>query len=433
MHPLPIGRHADPQYNTDQVLIIPPEVRRKHMAIFGTTGAGKSTLLRNMIAWDIGNGLGVTVVDPHGALVEDILQNHIPRSRANDVIYFCPKNREWAPGINVLETVNPDQRALVVSQVVSIFKRLWGDSWGPRLENILRNGLFALVEQPVPVSLAGLPKFLTNTEYRAAALRNVKNPVVRSFFENEYNQWKDAFREEAISSVLNKIRAFLTDPLLLGIIGQTKSSFDFRWLMDNRKILLCDLSKGAIGDDNANLLGSLVVIKERLAALSRENIPEKDRVPHILYVEEAQNFVGDFGSILPETRKYNLSLVLVTQGTEQLAREDAFAVFSNAATVVTFRVSGQDAERLKQEFAMLGPATMIQDLPDYQLFIRTMKTDDKGVSRPTGPHRVYAFPPFQKIEGMTTRERVLRTSLERYARPRKKVVETLAKFLASTP
>lgn len=431
MDPLPIGTIADPQFMTGQVLIIPPEVRRKHLAIFGTTGAGKSTLLRNMIAWDIRSGIGVTVVDPHGALVEDILEHHIPRHRVNDVIYFSPKRSDWALGLNVLEAVRPEQRALVVSQVIGIFKRLWGDSWGPRLENLLRNSLFALIEQPTPVSIAAVPKLLTDLKYRKHILANVTNGVVASFFRDEYDRWKDSFREEAVSPVLNKIRAFLTDPLLLTIIGQAKSRFDFRWLMDNRKILLCDLSKGAIGDDNANLLGSLVVIKERLAALSREDIPESKRVPHVLYVEEAHNFVGDFASILAETRKYGLALVPVTQGVEQLEEDDVFAIFSNCATIITFRVSGEDARRLETQFTAAVPAKVYQDLPDYKVYVRTMITDGNGVSRPTGPHPVDAFPPFKRIAGMAPKERVIQTSLARYSRPRAEVAEKLTRFLES--
>jgi type IV secretory pathway TraG/TraD family ATPase VirD4 len=431
--PLPIGTIADPQFMTGQVLLIPPEVRRKHLALFGMTGAGKSTLLRNMIAWDIRSGAGVTVVDPHGALIEDLLEHHIPKSRTNDVIYFSPKRSNWALGLNILEAVRPEQRALVVSQVVSIFKRLWGDSWGPRLENILRNALFALIEQPAAMSLAALPRLLTDAAYRKQLLANVTNSVVRSFFKGEYDQWKDSFREEAISSVLNKIRALLTDPMLLAILGQSRSTFDFRWMMDNRKILLCDLSKGAIGDDNANLLGSLIVIKERLAALSREDAPEQSRVQHFLYVEEAQNFVGDFGSILAEARKYRLGLILVTQGIEQLSKPDALAVFANVATIGTFRVSGEDAARLETQFTGRVPAKTYQELPDFKLYVRTMIPNAKGVGYPSGPHAVDAFPPFKRIAGMALKNTVIRTSLARYSRPRAEVAEKLAKFLTTKP
>jgi hypothetical protein len=429
LDPLPIGTQDD-TYERGGVFTILPEHRRKHMAIFGATGAGKSTLLRNMIAWDIASGLGVTVVDPHGDLIDDLLDNHIPRRRTNDVIYFNPKDPERVLAMNVLEAARPEQKALVVSNVVSIFHKLWEASWGPRLEDILRNGLFALIEQPVPVSLIALPKLLTNSSYRKNILANVTNPIVLDFFHNSYDKWKDAFREEAVSPVLNKLRAFLTNPLLRGVIGQTRSSFDFRWMMDNNKIFLCDLSKGSIGEDNARLLGSLIVTKEKLAALSRQDVPEAERRVHVLYTEEAQNFVGDFPSILSEARKYKLILVLVTQGIEQLSKDSAFAVFTNCATLVSFRVSGSDAERLKYEFATVLPATGLQDMQDYKVYVRTLATDEHGVTRPAGPHLVNTFIPFAKTKDDNERARVIRTSLQRYTRPRVDVEEKLCKFLS---
>ena len=432
MNPLPLG-YLDNQ-NTyaeqdRQLFHILPHHRRKHMAILGTTGAGKSTLLRNMIAWDIDSGLGVTVVDPHGDLVEDILANHIPRRRINDVIHFDPKDPERSLGLNIVEAPRRAQRALVVSNVVSIFKKLWGDSWGPRLEDTLRNALFVLIEQPTPVSLLALPRLLTDSAYRERLLGNVTNPIVLHFFHHTYNQWKDSFREEVISPVLNKTRAFLTDPSVRAIIGQPRSSFDFRWMMDHRKILLADLSKGAIGEDNARLLGSLIIGKEKLAALSRADIPEGERVPHVLYVEEAQNFIGDFESILSEARKFHLMLVLVTQGIDQLPPEAAFAVFANCANLVSFRVSSRDAERLKQEFATALPASGLQDQADYRIHVRTLKEEQGGVTRPSGPHLVRTFPPFRRTPEDADRDRVVRVSKERYTIRRIEVEERIARFL----
>src|ERR1017187_5552512 len=235
--PLLIGIKDDGIFDRGEAFVIPPDARRKHMAIFGATGAGKSTLLRNMIATDIAAGAGVTVVDPHGGLVDDILENHIPRSRTNDVIHFDPKDQARTLALNILEPPRPEQRGLVVSNAVSIFHRLWAESWGPRMEDILRNSLYALVEQPRPVSLLALPKLLTDTDYRAAMLARVTTPSVIDFFRNTFDRWTPAFREEAISPVLNKCRAFLTDPMLRAVIGQARSSFDFRWIMDNGKIL----------------------------------------------------------------------------------------------------------------------------------------------------------------------------------------------------
>ncbi len=426
---LPIGT-KEGTFDTGETLAILTKVRQKHMAIFGTTGAGKSTLLRNMIAWDIAAGTGVTVVDPHGGLVDDILDNHIPRHRINDVIYFNPKDLDRALGINILECPRPEQRGLAVSSVVSIFHRLWPESMGPRMEDILRNGLHALIEQPQPTSLLALPKLLTDAQYRAKALKRVTNPSVLDFFRNTFDRWTANFREEAVSPVLNKCRALFTDPLLRAIIGQAHSSFDFRWMMDNRKILLCDLSKGSIGEDNAQLLGSLIIIKEKLAALSRHDIPESERVSHVLYTEEAQNFIGDFPSILQEARKYRLTLVLATQGIEQLSKDAAFAVFTNCATLISFRVSSSDATRLKEEFTMVMSASNLQDLPDYKMYVRTLsQASESAAASPSGPHLVAAYPPFLKERHNASREYVVRVSDARFTRARAVVETRLGRFL----
>lgn len=426
---IPIGTRNDGFFVEDEPYIIPPDARRKHMAIFGATGAGKSTLLRNMIAWDIASGAGVTVVDPHGGLIDDILDHHVPRHRLNDVIYFNPKDHTRSLGLNILEASHPEQRGLVVSNAVAIFHRLWESSWGPRMEDILRNGLYALIEQPTPQSLLALPKLLTDAAFRAAALTHVENPSILDFFFNTYEKWTPSFREEAISPVLNKCRAFLTDPLMRAIIGQAQSSFDFRWMMDRRKILLCDFSKGSIGADNAQLLGSLVVIKEKLAALSRHDVAEEERVPHVLYTEEAQNFVGDFPSILQEARKYRLILVLATQGIEQLSPEAASAVFSNCATIISFRVSATDAERLTSEYATMMPASNLQDLEDYKVYVRTLTQSPRGASSPSGPHVVTTYPPFGPPRRNASHDDITRVSLARYTKPRAEVDAKIKRFL----
>jgi type IV secretory pathway TraG/TraD family ATPase VirD4 len=430
LNPVLIGSSED-AFHQGQPVYIVPAARRRHLALFGSTGSGKSTLLRNMLAEDIAAGHGVTVVDPHGQLVEDILENHILRHRTNDVIYFNPKDRERAFALNMLDCRRADQCGLIVSNVIGIFKKLWFDSWGPRMEDILRNGLYALIEQPTPVSILALPKLLTDSAYRAHILSRTQNPAVLDFFHNTYDRWQNSFREEAISAVLNKCRAFTTDPLLRAIIGQTRSSFDFREAMDERKIILCDLSKGAIGADNARLLGSLIVMQEKLAALSRADIPESERVPHLLFAEEAQNFIGDFESILAETRKYNLILAVATQGIESLSRETAAAIFTNAANLITFRVSNTDAERLKDEFTMLFPGAIIQDLPDYQAWVRTLICDDNGC-RPAEPEQIATYPPLTREPGTEWRSRIERTSNERYTKSRDAVEAKIERFLLGT-
>lgn len=415
LEPAPIGTHAD-NFFGEPDFSVPAEARRKHMALFGGTGTGKSTLLLNMAASDLAAGTGVTVVDPHGGLCDDLLTSHIPRHRKNDVIVFDPKSRTHALALNVLDCPRPEQRGLVVSHVVSIFKTLWEETWGPRLEDILRNSLWALIEQPEPTSLLALPKLLTDDGYRASLLRHVENPAVLDFFANIFRRWTSSFREEAVSPVLNKTRAFLTDPLMRAVIGQTRSSFNFRWMMDHRKILLCDLAKGSIGDDNSRLLGSLIVLKEKLAALSRQDIAESERVPHVLYCEEAHNFIGDFESILAETRKYSFILTLATQHIESLPRAAAFAIFSNCATVISFRVSGTDAARLQEEFGLMLPASSLQDLPDYTMYVRTLTSGNGAGASPSGPHYVSGYPPFERQRRHAHRESVIRVSQARYAK-----------------
>src|SRR5262245_47354690 len=233
--------------------------RRKHMAIFGKSGVGKTTLIRNMVVADLDAGNGVTVVDPHGSLVEDLLDN-VPRHRTNDVIYLNPADRSRVVALNILEKVSDHQRSLVVSSLISILRNLWPLNWGPRTEYILEHVVYALLEQPEPATLAALPKVLVDERYRRQIVSRVSDPAVRSFFQFYENQ-NDHLRDESIAPLLNKVSKFITNPLLRGIIGQARSSFDFRWAMDTGKIILCNLSKGALGEDVSSLLGSLVVTK----------------------------------------------------------------------------------------------------------------------------------------------------------------------------
>jgi len=427
MHPLPIG-----ELEIDRKpFALSPEARQKHIAIFGKSGVGKTTLMRNMIGCDFFCGEGATVIDPHGSLIEDLL-DIIPRERTNDVIYFNPKDTERALGINILESIRPEQRSLMVSNVVSIFNKIWEASWGPRLEDILRNSLFALAEQPEPVSLLALPKLLTDHTYRSKILANVENPIVRDFFRGYDEDWKDNYKQEAIAPVLNKIRAFLINPLLRDIIGQKQSSFDFRWMMDHGKILLCDLSKGALGEDVSSLLGSLLVTKLSLAALSREDVPEHDRRQHLLYIDEVHNFTYgmDLSTILSEARKYRLTLVIATQTINQLQQRSIDAVFGNCATIMSFRVSGRDAQELEQEFAMLLPARELQYLPDYKIYIRTLRSIGLTGDLPTAPLLVRAHGSLSAGGDQNARARVVRTSLQRYSRKRSEIEVNVKRFLS---
>jgi len=425
MLPFPIGTeslHKNP-------FLILPEHKRRHCAIFGKSGVGKSTLLRNMIAWDIQEGLGVTVLDPHGGLIDDLL-DLIPKHRTNDVIYFNPQDPDHALGINILESVAKDQHPLVVSSVINILKNIWLSAWGQQTEFILSNAIFALLEQPDPQTLVALPKLLTNPKYREKILSHVTNPAVEWFFDLYDNHWNTRSREDKIAPPLNKVSKFITNPLLRDVIGQPRSSFDFRWAMDNNKIILCNLAKGALGEDVSSLLGSLVVTKISLAALSRQDTPEDERPLHVLYADEVQNFTHgvDFPTVLSEARKYHLALTIATQTLSQLPPLTLSAVFGNCATIISYRVSGEDADALQTEFATTLPAHLLQDLADFKLYIKTLMSDADGAIRPHTPKLVDAEPPFE-YGGANTRERVLRTSRERYTRPRAEVEAKLDRFI----
>jgi hypothetical protein len=431
MQHLPIGT----LYTDESPYLVTPEARKRHMAIFGKSGVGKTTLMRNMILCDIAGGLGVTVIDPHGSLIDDLL-DHIPRSRTNDVIYFNPHQRRAVPSINILERVSEEHRPLVVSALTSTLKNIWPDNWGPQTDLILSSFAFALLEQPEPVTLLGLHKLLTRPDYRKHIAERVSDPVIRSFFDTYDHEWDDDKRTNASAPPLNKIAKLVTNPLLRNVVGQTTSSFDFRWMMDSKKILLCDLSKGALGEDVSSLLGSLLVTKLFLAALSRQDVPEDERVPHFFYIDEVHNFTYgiDLASILSEARKYRLTLTIATQTLNQLPQKTLASVFGNCATVMSFRVSGEDAEALAQEFSMTISAAQLQELPDYKLYVRTLVSvgeDEKLTTLPSRPGQVTTYPPFTNNKEKAERETIIRASAGRYCRRREEVEERIRRFLES--
>lgn len=418
------------KHNDNAVVAIPGAVRLKHLALFGKTGVGKTTLLRNMCYADLLNGSGFTVIDPHGSLVADLLQS-IPRHRTHDVIYIDPAHPERVIGLNVLESVDRAHHSLVVSSLISILRNLYPDNWGPRTEWILEHCVYALLEQPRPATLTILPRLLTDKLYRKQILKSVTNPLVKDFFRF-YEEQNDRLREESITPLLNKISKFNLNPVLRAVIGQTTSSFDFREAIDRGQIILCSLSKGALGEDVSSLLGSLIVTKLSLAALSRENTPEQSRRPHYLYADEIQNFVHgvDFPTILSEARKYRLSLTIATQTLSQLPERSLQAVVGNCATIISFRVSGEDAKALVREFGAgsEGPQTVdtmldrlpyseLQNLPDYQCYVRTL---EDGVPREA--FLLKSFPPLAGDDfRRATPDRVVAASLQRFGRERKDV------------
>jgi uncharacterized protein DUF87 len=435
--------------NSQEAVELDEQARMRHFAVLGKSGVGKTTLLRNMIISDLCSGAGLTVLDPHGSLIEEILA-HIPRSRVNDVIYINPAHRERIVGLNVLESVRPEERHLVVQSIISIVKHAFPDSWGPRSEWVLEHAVMALLESPDSPALIALPKLLTNKAYRAEILSHVTDPAIRAWFDL-YDAQPEKVRDEWISPLLNKVSKFVTNPLLRAVIGQQRSSFDFRWALDHRKVILINASKGALGESASSVLGSLIVTKLALASLSRQDIPEKDRAPHLLYIDEAHNFgYGvDYSTILAESRKYALGLVLGSQTLVQFSESTVGAIFGNVASIASYRVGHDDAQALVRHFAVSGegprtaeqaydtiiPASELQNLPDHTFYFQTLKD-----GRPHDPVHVHAFPPIQqdvmrqvwKHNGRTSgKDRVIRKSLERYGRDHVAVESELNRFLSA--
>ena len=322
--------------------------RARHMYVIGKTGMGKSTLLENMAIQDIRNGEGMAFIDPHGSAVEKLL-DYIPANRVNDVVYFAPFDLDKPIAFNVMEDVGYDKRHLVVSGLMATFKKIWVDAWSARMEYILSNTLLALLEYP-GATLLGVNRMYTDKGYRKKVIDNVKDPVVKDFWIKEFNTYTDRYTQEATPAIQNKIGQFTSNPLIRNIIGQPNSSFDIRTLMDTKKILIINLSKGLVGDTNMKLLGSMITTRIFLGAMSRADLPayELAKQPNFyFYVDEFQNFANEtFAEILSEARKYKLNLIIAHQYVEQMEEEVAAAVFGNVGTTVAFRVGPFDAEKL---------------------------------------------------------------------------------------
>jgi len=317
--------------------------RMRHMYIIGKSGTGKSTLSENMAVDDVRAGRGVVIIDPHGEFADKIV-DAIPENRIKDVVIIDPADREFPVAFNLLEQVGDDFKGMVASGFVGIFKKIFGNSWGPRLEYILRNTVLALIDSPNSTML-GIPRMLTELQYRNEVVANIKDTVIRDFWVNEFAAMDNKQRNEAIAPILNKVGQFLSTSTIRNIVGQPKSTIDVRKIMDEKKILIVNLSKGKIGEDNMALLGSMIVTKVQLAAMSRANVPFAERPACFMYVDEFQNFATEsFATILSEARKYNLGLIIAHQYIAQLVEEVRDAVIGNVGTMVLFRVGAPDAE-----------------------------------------------------------------------------------------
>jgi type IV secretory pathway TraG/TraD family ATPase VirD4 len=345
--------------------------RLAHMYLIGKTGVGKSTLLETLIKHDLTGGHGIALIDPHGDLVQRVL-SEIPEHRKADVVYFNVPDTKHSLAFNPLQHVPVSRRPLAASGMLNVFKRLWQDSWGPRLEHILRNALLALLDQP-EATLADVLRLLDDREFRAQAANNSMNQQVRNFWLKEYEGYPARLRAEAIAPVQNKVGAFLSDPVLNRILTQPKSSFRLRDIMDHQKILLVNLAKGVIGEDTASLLGSLLVARLGLAALSRADIDEAERRDFFVYLDEFHSFATlSLTAMLSELRKFHTGLILSQQYLAQVDDQLRDAIFGNVGTIICFRVGAVDAELLAREFYPYFSATDLTNLPNHHIYLKLM-------------------------------------------------------------
>ena len=365
--------------NKDTIFGIKDIDRRRHIWAIGKTGTGKSTLIANMAIDDLKKDRGLAIIDPHGDLC-DIILNYIPKRRINDVIYFNAADTNYPIVINPLEVSNNEEAELVVSGIVSIFNKIFGFSWGPRLEYILRNSLYTLALVPNS-TLKDVPLLLTNKLFRQKVESNISDPSMLSFWRDEFDKMPERLQQEAISPILNKVGQFVTSPLIRTVIGQPKSTIKLDDVMNGGKILLANLSQGRLGEDNAALLGAMLITKFQLAAMHRVALPEEERKDFYLYVDEFQNFAtGSFIKIMSEARKYRLDIMLANQYMAQIPDEVTKAILGNAGTVMTFAVGANDADILTKEFAEVFTSQDLISLGKYQ--IATKMTIDGQITRP---------------------------------------------------
>lgn len=367
--------------------------RRRHVYIIGKTGGGKTTLMENMMVSDILGGNGVGVIDPHGDFAEKLLAM-VPADRIDDVVYFNPADVENPIGFNPLEKVTNEHRHLVAAGLMGVFKKIWIDAWSARMEYILNNTILALLENPGS-TLLDIMRMFSDAAYRKEVVSNLTDPVIKSFWVNEFAKYEQKFATEATAAIQNKVGQFVSNPLIRNIIGQSKSTINMREVMDGRKIFIANLSKGRVGEDNTALLGAMLITKMQLAAMSRVDTPEKERKDFFLYIDEFQNFFTEsFANILSEARKYRLSMTLAHQYIGQLVNQGNTvvrdAIFGNVGTIITFRVGAEDAEFLEKEFTPELTADNLVSIGKHSVYIKLMI--DGLVSRPFSASTLPPYP-----------------------------------------
>lgn len=410
--------------NTHVPFGIKAKDRSRHMYVIGKTGMGKSTLLENLAIQDIKNGEGLTFIDPHGGTAEKLL-DFIPEERIKDVLYFAPFDLENPISFNVLERVEGDKRHLVVNGLMATFEKIWVDAWSARMSYILQNTLLALLEYP-EATLLGVNRMYTDKEFRKVVVENITDPSVKSFWVDEYAKYTDKFAAEATPAIQNKIGQFYSSAIVRNIIGQPQSSFNLREIMDKKKIFIVNLSKGRVGEGNANLLGSMLITKIYLAAMSRADVPgpQQKMLPnHYLYVDEFQSFANkSFADILSEARKYKLALTIAHQYIEQMEEEVRAAVFGNVGTMISFRVGSYDAEILEKEFAPVFLQEDIVNLGFSQIYLKLMID---GVS--SQPFSANTLPPIEQ-PSTSHRDQVIAYSRSAWSQPRTEVEERIKEW-----
>jgi hypothetical protein len=403
--------------NTREKFGIKRRDRARHMYVIGKSGSGKSKMLELMIKNDIEFGHGICVIDPHGDLIENIVP-YIPESRVKDVIFFNPVDEEYPIAFNPIEKVSPMLRQQVAMGLIEIFKKVFGSNWTPRLEHVLRMTILALLDAP-KASVMSILLLLTDREYRQNTIKSIEDQVVKNFWTNEFAGWSEKFDSEAIMPILNKIGQFVSSTIIRNIVGQEDNKIDMPQIMDSRKILLVKLPKGILQEENSSLLGSMIITKIYQAALGRADIPENQRVPFFLYVDEFQNFATDtFANILSEARKYKLSLTMAHQYVSQLNDVVKKTVFGNVGSIISFRIGPEDAMLMEQEFEPKFTAQDIVNLGVREIYLK-LSIDDEVKEAFSARTLTVPAPTFN------FREQIVQFTRENYCRNKASAEKTL--------
>jgi len=397
--------------------------RKYHMYAIGKSGTGKSTFIENMCFSDIIKNHGLAIIDPHGELADKII-NYIPKDRVNDVVYFDPADIEFPIAFNIIEQVPNEIKHIVASGLMGVFKKIWPDVWSARMEYILNNTILALLEYP-GATLLSVNRMLSDDNFRADVVSKVADPTVKSFWINEFDKYDQKFRREAIAPIQNKVGQFISNPLVRNIIGQKESNIDARKIMDEGKILIVNLSKGLIGEENTTLLGALMVTKIQLAAMSRANMPFEKRTPFYLYIDEFQTFSTEsFANILSEARKYNLNLIITHQYIKQLTEKVKDAVFGNVGTIISFRIGPDDASFIEKQFTPDFTENDLINIPNYNFYIKYLID-----GMPSNAFSAIGLPPLPKFE-ISYKNEIIENTRKLYAKQRDEVEQEIKKWSA---